>query len=808
MAVTSTTRGTRKSLGQPSVWMAVAGGVVLAVSLLAVPVETSAETAEEHPTGLDVEQHQGFATVSWNGVGGASEYHIERTLLDGDEAVGEPEVVGVWTPDRGGDGEAGPLTFADSGFVLGERYQWRVRPVFDTRVTIDAPSSAEGNYETAGAEFGPAPENTGSAGIALVDDGHDETGDFPYGGTGSPTEGCGQLIDFPTGAIALVDRGRCTFVEKVNHAQDAGAVGVIVVNNAPGAPEFMTGSDSGISIPSVMVSQADGDSIRAGLPATGQVHTPMGEFSDPVASDTQGLVDREEFLTGFERSGGAAWTDHEDEVELVEAIAAASDRVRLETIGESYEGRPLQLASVGAPAPGSPEEIADSPSTFITCTIHGTEPAGREACLILLRELAFSDEARVIDILENTTVLINPTANPDGRERNQQVGAHTSIGRTNTANQDLNRDHLLLRHPAAIALADVQRDYQPDVVIDAHEYQSASASDILWLWPRSLTVGEELWSLAQNDLTRGHLFGLAEEAGWSPLQYPVTPGDNWEALSSNASGLKNQVGQVQETRRRPGLNRPGEGPSNALVETPENQQRRVYTQLWAFHEHLDYYRENLPAFHDAIAAAEEGHAANEGPIYLDGMYDVPVSPPTNEEPTTVLDPFCGYRMSPEQYAVQDSGELMDPLDGEEWTSPTVEDRLDIHGIEVQDIGAGIAQVPLAQPLRALIPYLLDPELETENRESTPNMGMVDAERLDDRRDSVIVGSVDSGVPNRVDDVSCSVNDLIADEQDWPNKGQFVRHVNDVTQELEGRGQINARERGAITRAAAQTDVGR
>src|SRR5699024_5153357 len=145
--------------------------------------ETSAETAEEHPTGLDVEQHQGFVTVSWNGVGGASEYHIERTVLDGDAAVGEPEVVGVWTPDRGGAGEAGPLTFADSGFVLGERYQWRVRPVFDTRVTIDAPSSAEGNYETAGAEFGPAPENTGSAGIALVDDGHDETGDFPYGGT-------------------------------------------------------------------------------------------------------------------------------------------------------------------------------------------------------------------------------------------------------------------------------------------------------------------------------------------------------------------------------------------------------------------------------------------------------------------------------------------------------------------------------------------------------------------------------------------------------------------------------------------------
>jgi len=128
-------------------------------------------------------------------------------------------------------------------------------------VTIDPPSSAAGTYEATGAEFGPAPDDTGIAGdVVLVND-----------GSANPTQGCNSLIGFPAGAIALVDRGTCTFVAKVNNAQAAGAVAVIVANNVPGAPITMGGTDPGIVIPSVMVSLADGNTIRAGLPATGRV---------------------------------------------------------------------------------------------------------------------------------------------------------------------------------------------------------------------------------------------------------------------------------------------------------------------------------------------------------------------------------------------------------------------------------------------------------------------------------------------------------------------------------------------------------
>jgi choice-of-anchor B domain-containing protein len=128
-------------------------------------------------------------------------------------------------------------------------------------VTIDAPSSAAGTYQAAGASFGAAPDETGVTGdVVLVNDGE-----------GTTTDGCQALVGFPADSIALVDRGACNFTVKANNAQDAGAAAMIVANNVGGAPFNMGGSDPGIVIPSAMVSLADGNTIKAGLPASGTV---------------------------------------------------------------------------------------------------------------------------------------------------------------------------------------------------------------------------------------------------------------------------------------------------------------------------------------------------------------------------------------------------------------------------------------------------------------------------------------------------------------------------------------------------------
>ena len=141
-------------------------------------------------------------------------------------------------------------------------------------VTITS-GSAAGTYQAAGASFGPATDDTGVSGdVVLVNDGE-----------GTTTDGCEPLDGFPSGSIALVDRGTCPFVQKANSAQDAGAVAMIVANNAGGTPFNMGGSDSGITIPSVMISLDDGNAIKAGLPASGTV----GSNPDANPCDGGGL---------------------------------------------------------------------------------------------------------------------------------------------------------------------------------------------------------------------------------------------------------------------------------------------------------------------------------------------------------------------------------------------------------------------------------------------------------------------------------------------------------------------------------------
>ncbi len=131
-------------------------------------------------------------------------------------------------------------------------------------VTIDPPSPAAGTYLAAGADFGPAPSVAGISGsVVLVNDGAGV----------SNTDGC-EPFSLTAGAIALVDRGNCEFQLKTQNAQNAGARAVIVVNNVAGAPSNMGGTNPAIVIPAVMVSLADGTAIKAGLPATGRVHSP------------------------------------------------------------------------------------------------------------------------------------------------------------------------------------------------------------------------------------------------------------------------------------------------------------------------------------------------------------------------------------------------------------------------------------------------------------------------------------------------------------------------------------------------------
>ena len=98
-----------------------AATLVAAGLVLSLPAAAHAQQV----TGLEVRQDDGFATLSWNPVPGATDYQIERGPVGGPGVI-----VGVWQPKR--QVNQGSPAFADAGFIPGSAFQWRVRARFGT----------------------------------------------------------------------------------------------------------------------------------------------------------------------------------------------------------------------------------------------------------------------------------------------------------------------------------------------------------------------------------------------------------------------------------------------------------------------------------------------------------------------------------------------------------------------------------------------------------------------------------------------------------------------------------------------------
>jgi len=92
----------------------------------------------------------------------------------------------------------------------------------------------------------------------------------------APLNGCAAITANVAGKVAMVDRGVCGFAVKVKNLQIAGATAVIIANTL-GRSEFGPGGvDATITIPSIGISNADGDAIKAALP-----NVTVAYFVDP-----------------------------------------------------------------------------------------------------------------------------------------------------------------------------------------------------------------------------------------------------------------------------------------------------------------------------------------------------------------------------------------------------------------------------------------------------------------------------------------------------------------------------------------------
>jgi hypothetical protein len=152
-------------------------------------------------------------------------------------------------------------------------------PILD----VNSPPSIAGFYQVGSASFGPPLSSPGTTGdVVLALDPADAAGPSTTDG-GSPLTNAGAVA----GNIALLDRGTCGFVVKVKNAQDAGAIAVLIADNVAGAPAGLGGADPTITIPSVRISLADGNTIKAAL--GGGVNATLGvDLSIRAGADPEG----------------------------------------------------------------------------------------------------------------------------------------------------------------------------------------------------------------------------------------------------------------------------------------------------------------------------------------------------------------------------------------------------------------------------------------------------------------------------------------------------------------------------------------
>lgn len=165
-------------------------------------------------------------------------------------------------------------------------------------------------------------------------------------------------------------------------------------------------------------------------------------------------------------------------------IERRSNRVEVEVIGQSAQGRDLYLVTVSEPSahgrfgrykalrnlmlrdPAKAQERAAEfedfkVPVFVNGSIHGNEWEGVDASLALIERLAFANDPATKKILQNTIVLFNPVQNPDGRVLGQ---------RPNGNGFDVNRDFITLSQPESRATVRQMIEWHPMVFLDLHGY--------------------------------------------------------------------------------------------------------------------------------------------------------------------------------------------------------------------------------------------------------------------------------------------------------------------------------------------------
>ncbi len=219
--------------------------------------------------------------------------------------------------------------------------------------------------------------------------------------------------------------------------------------------------------------------------------------------------------TRAERTDYAETSSHADVLEFLSALKNSSRPLNLESLAISAEGRDVPLALLGSPGPGKL-------TVYVQANIHAGEVEGKEAALMLLRDLPAK-------LLEKLFLVIAPIYNADGNEklgdglknRSHQDGPARVGVRANGQGLDLNRDCIKAESPEMRGvLKNVYARHNPDVVFDLHTTNGTRHGwSLTYAPPTHPSTPPDVLSYCRDSLLPEARKTLRKRHGWELFDY-------------------------------------------------------------------------------------------------------------------------------------------------------------------------------------------------------------------------------------------------------------------------------------------------
>ncbi|MGL1886227.1 MAG: M14 family metallopeptidase [Reichenbachiella sp.] len=198
------------------------------------------------------------------------------------------------------------------------------------------------------------------------------------------------------------------------------------------------------------------------------------------------VKDDHAWVTPSELTGLTETPSYDETITWLQKLVDASPVLSMTTIGVSAQGREIKMVFASKAKKHTKEALVNKPIILAQAGIHAGEIDGKDAGLMLLRDIAFGDKS---ELIKDVNFLFIPILSVDGHERTgpynrvNQRGPINMGWRKNANNLNLNRDYTKIETEGVQAVIEVINEYQPVLYMDLHVTDGADYQyDITYGW--------------------------------------------------------------------------------------------------------------------------------------------------------------------------------------------------------------------------------------------------------------------------------------------------------------------------------------